>query len=87
MSDKKLFGKYTPPIYDQHYAAVRNIVDECPSAAGCSAALADNVIDLLQEVIYQHADPKGADYNECDKPENECLWCQEAKNAIAELKR
>jgi hypothetical protein len=36
--------------------------------------------ELLEDVIWQHSDPRGAEYNECDKAP--CAWCEEAKALI-----
>lgn len=44
-------------------------------------------ISLLNEVISSHRDPEDFDYNECDKPGEECVWCADAKKAIASLNR
>ncbi len=39
-------------------------------------------IELLTEIIINHADPDCAEYNECDKPHEECMWCGNAKEWI-----
>jgi uncharacterized coiled-coil DUF342 family protein len=45
-------------------------------------------VELLDEVIRLHRDPDAAEYNECDKEGEECLWCVDAKKirAILEAK-
>lgn len=47
---------------------------------------ADKAISLLEEIIFNHADPESADYNECDKEGEQCLWCDHAKKWIAKNK-
>lgn len=40
---------------------------------------------LLSEVISAHSDPESCDYNECDIPSEECMWCTEAKKVLQKL--
>ena len=44
-------------------------------------------VQCLQEIIREHADPDSNEYNECDKPEEECMWCDHAKKTIEILTR
>lgn len=39
-------------------------------------------IELLQETVSNHSDPKSSDYNQCDQG-GACCWCEEAKQVIA----
>ncbi len=47
----------------------------------------DLIQELLQEVVDGHSDPDSPDYNECDKPGEMCMWCDNALKAIDEIKK
>jgi hypothetical protein len=34
--------------------------------------------ERLQEIVNAHSDPDDPGYNECDKPGEQCMWCEEA---------
>ena len=34
---------------------------------------------LLKEVVISHADPDDPSYNECEKPNARCAWCEDAQ--------
>ena len=46
---------------------------------------ADSIVELLGETEHSHRDKDSCDYNECEKPGEECMWCAEARPIIAEL--
>lgn len=45
---------------------------------------ANQMIDLLQEIIGDHSDDDSTNYNHCD--EDPCQWCRDAENAIYLMK-
>jgi len=47
---------------------------------------AGRIINLLEEIIKDHADPESLHYNECDRETEKCMWCEDAERAIRELK-
>jgi len=47
-------------------------------------ALGDTVKNLLEEIIDLHGNPINADYQECDIPEQECMWCAQAKSILGD---
>lgn len=40
---------------------------------------------LATEVMQEHRDPEAAAYNECDRPNETCMWCCMAQKALAAL--
>jgi len=39
-------------------------------------------IENLEDVFSAHRDPESRDYNECEKPGDECQWCADARKGI-----
>lgn len=37
---------------------------------------------LVAEVMQEHRDPESAAYNECDNPNELCMWCYMAQKAL-----
>ena len=46
----------------------------------------EKCLPLLHEVILDNRDPRSPRYNECDRENKECLWCELAKTAIHEAR-
>jgi len=42
----------------------------------------EKLIPLVEEVMLNHRDPQSVEYNECEKPGEECMWCDLAQKAI-----
>lgn len=40
------------------------------------------VIELLKDTINDHRNIDSGGYNECEKPEQRCMWCTEAQELI-----
>ena len=40
------------------------------------------LIPLVEEVRANHRDPQSGEYNECEKPGEECMWCDLVQKAI-----
>ena len=45
-------------------------------------ALVQRAAPLLKEVVLSHADPDDPSYNECEKPNSLCAWCEDAQPII-----
>ena len=43
----------------------------------------ETIRDLLLDVLWQHSDPRGPFYNDCD--EGLCLWCETALKVLRGL--
>lgn len=56
-----------------------------PSAGDAERKFDSTPAGLLREIVWGHSSPDSVNYNECDK--GECMWCAEAKAAIAALTR
>lgn len=48
----------------------------------CKRSVLEKFIEPVEEVVRIHADPDSPDYNECDKPGEQCHWCDLAKEAL-----
>lgn len=48
-------------------------------------ALLERYVPLIVEVMFAHRDQQSGEYNECDKPGEECLWCTEAAALLADI--
>lgn len=44
-----------------------------------------SAISQLEEVMRWHRDPASNDYNECEKPGEECAWCEDSKASISAI--
>src|SRR5262245_45838730 len=44
---------------------------------GCADGI-QKAIECLKEVRESHRDPMSSDYNQCEKPTEECAWCDMA---------
>lgn len=44
-----------------------------------------SAVTLLRDVMQRHRDTDSDGYNECDKPEEKCLWCVEGEKVCALL--
>jgi hypothetical protein len=43
------------------------------------------LIALCREVMAAHGDVRSAEYNGCEIDGEACFWCEQARNAIAEI--
>lgn len=73
-------SKGDPYTLESYEAWKKSLANE--SSPGSVDTDMAHAVKLLGEVVGSHADPKSFDYNDCDKPGDECQWCFEAKQII-----
>lgn len=57
-------------------------IEQLRQDLAAARALLRKAASLMQEVTVSHSDPYDPNYNECDKPEELCAWCDEAQEII-----
>lgn len=78
------FVNDNPGLLEDHVALVIERVSE-PKDIEIEALKTDmmkTVIPLLKETRDNHRDKDSPDYNECDKPNEQCMWCALAEEII-----
>lgn len=86
MGDLERWGKLVKDIEignrgDESWPDLMEAADEMLARLAELEAKLDAVKPLMQEIMDVHADPREAEYNECDT--DPCMWCEQAKAALA----
>jgi hypothetical protein len=69
-------------VADAAYNTLQLHADNAEKQVAELRMILEKFINPIDEVIQMHSDPDSVGYNTCDRPGEQCLWCENAKEAL-----